>query len=117
MINTLRAALQIVTRQHNAFERTAKFGIERKEQSWTQKRYQLQLDPIVFWELGFAGLNLWTVLLAFRMGNWAIAFYAGIFLIGLLYVAGLTIFQAIAVYRQQRAQYTALNRQPSPAGD
>jgi cellulose synthase/poly-beta-1,6-N-acetylglucosamine synthase-like glycosyltransferase len=117
MINTLRAALQIITRQHNAFERTAKFGIERKEQSWTQKQYQLRLDSIVFWELGFAALNMLTVLLAFRMDNWAIAFYAGIFLIGLLYVSGVTIYQAIAVYRQQRTRYTALSRQPSPAGD
>lgn len=117
MLNTVRAALQIITRRHNEFERTAKFGIERKEQSWTRKQYQLRLDAIVFWELGFAALNLGTVLFAFRLGNWAIAFYAGIFLIGLLYVSGLTIFQAISVYRQQRTQPATLNRRPSIVGD
>ncbi len=108
MINTTRAALQIITRKQNAFERTAKFGIEHKNQPWMRKQYQLRLDSIVFWELGVAGINLGTILYAIRLGNWAVAVYAGIFLSGLLYVAGLTIWQAVAVYRQQ----SAASRQP-----
>ncbi len=116
MINTVRAAVQIVIRQHNGFERTAKYGIEHKDQLWTRKQYQLRLDSIVFWELGFAALNFSTILFAIKLGNWAIAFYAGIFLIGLLYVAGLTIFQAIVVYHQQGNSLATPKRQPSPAG-
>ncbi|MFQ5400848.1 MAG: glycosyltransferase [Anaerolineae bacterium] len=103
MMNTVRAALQIMTRKPNRFERTAKFGIVRAKQSWTGKRYQLKLDGIVFWELGVAALNLGTVLYAIRLGNWAVAFYAAVFAVGLLYVSGLTIAQTIAVYRQHRA--------------
>lgn len=117
MINTARAALQIILRQHNAFERTAKFGIEHKKQTWTRKQYQLRLDPIVYWELGFAVLNLATLLYALKLGNWAIAFYSGIFVVGLLYVSGVTIFQAIAVYRQQRQRQSSFKRQPSIVGD
>ena len=106
MINTLRAALQILTRRHNAFERTAKFGLEGQREGWTHKRYQLRLDAIAFWELAFACLNLGTILYAIRLGNWAIAFYAAIFGAGLLYVASLTLVQAWTVHRQQRARPT-----------
>ena len=102
MVNTARAVWQIITHKQTAFERTAKFGIERRKQSWKQKRYQLKLDPIVFWELGFAGINLGTVLYAIALQNWAIVFYAGIFLVGLLFVSGVTISQAISVAWQQR---------------
>ncbi len=112
MINTVRAALQILVRRQVQFERTAKFGVRRREEDWKTKRYQLRLDGIVFWELAFAGLNGTTVWFAIQQHNWAIAFYAGIFLVGLLYVSGLTIFQAIAVYRRQRAFWLAHRRRP-----
>lgn len=102
MINTARAAWQIITHRQNVFERTAKFGIEHKKHAWQRKRYQLKLDPIVFWELGFAALNLGTVLFAVFLKNWAIVFYAGIFLVGLLFVSGVTVMQTVSVARQQR---------------
>lgn len=102
MINTVRAALQMLTRKQNAFERTAKFGIKEKRQSWMSKRYQLRLDPIVYWELGFVALNLLTASYSIWLGNLPFALYAMIFAVGLLYVSGLTIFQAIAVFWQQR---------------
>jgi cellulose synthase/poly-beta-1,6-N-acetylglucosamine synthase-like glycosyltransferase len=103
MINTLRAALQIPSRTQSVFERTAKYGINGGPgQEWMTKKYQLKLDPIVYWELGFGLLNLVTTWYAVQLHNWAVAFYAAIFCIGLSYVAGLTIAQALAVYRRRR---------------
>lgn len=107
MVNTVRAAWQILTRRQNAFERTAKFGIERRRESWVHKRYQLQLDGIVFWELALAALNLATIVYAVRLGNWAVAFYAAIFGTGLLYIVGVTLAQAWSVWRQHRTRYKA----------
>jgi cellulose synthase/poly-beta-1,6-N-acetylglucosamine synthase-like glycosyltransferase len=103
MVNTVRASLQILTRKDQAFERTAKFGLVHKQQSWAEKKYQLRLDPIVAWELILSSLNLATAWYALRLGYWVFAVYAIIFAVGLFYVSGTTIMQAVAVYRKQRA--------------
>jgi cellulose synthase/poly-beta-1,6-N-acetylglucosamine synthase-like glycosyltransferase len=101
MLNTLRAALQILRKRQSVFERTPKFGIVRKRQDWTRRRYQLRLDSIVFFELAFALLNLGTVGLAIYVNNWVIAAYAAMFCIGLLFTSGFTIAQALAVHRRR----------------
>ncbi len=115
MVNTLRAAIQIFTHPDPEFERTAKFGLEEPEalgRSWTQKRYQLRLDGIVYVELlvaGLCGFGAWT---AIRHHNWGIAFYASVFAIGLTAIATATIGQMISVYRsrERRAGNVAAER-------
>lgn len=102
MVNTLRAFLQIFGRRNAVFERTPKFGIVQRRQKWMDRRYQLRLDPIVFYEVIFAVLNLVTVIMAVHAQNWAIALYAGLFAIGLGFTSGLTVLQTLAV-RQSRA--------------
>jgi cellulose synthase/poly-beta-1,6-N-acetylglucosamine synthase-like glycosyltransferase len=103
MLNTVRAALGILSRNTPVFERTSKFGLGAEKRAWMGKRYQLKLDPIVYWEVALAALNLSTAFFATHLGNWAVAFYAALFGTGLSYVAGLTVVQAIGVYRQQRS--------------
>jgi cellulose synthase/poly-beta-1,6-N-acetylglucosamine synthase-like glycosyltransferase len=99
MLNTVRAALQIALGGSNVFERTPKFGIAHRGQEWRNRNYQLHMDPLVFFELALAALNAVTVVLAIYLGNWIIAFYAGLFLAGLLFTSGLTIAQAISIRR------------------
>ncbi|HJW90631.1 MAG TPA: cellulose synthase family protein [Anaerolineales bacterium] len=101
MLNTVRAALEIVTHKRGVFERTPKFGIVRRNQDWRSRRYQLRLDPIVFFELGFALLNLGTAVAALHLHNWGIFAYALLFSIGLFFTSGLTIIQALAIERSQ----------------
>ena len=101
MLNTVRAALQILNGKSMAFERTPKFGISRRGQDWTRLIYQLKLDPIVFAELGLAVLNTATTLIAFRLGNWVIGVYAALFTAGLLFTSGLTIAQTLSIQRQR----------------
>jgi cellulose synthase/poly-beta-1,6-N-acetylglucosamine synthase-like glycosyltransferase len=101
MLNTLRAALQIFWKPQSLFERTPKFGIVSKKEDWTRRRYQLGLDPIVYFELAFALLNLGTVGLAIYVNNWVIAVYATLFCVGLFFTSGFTIAQAVVVYRRQ----------------
>jgi hypothetical protein len=96
MLNTVRAALHMVSNQPGIFERTPKFGILNRRQVWVDHRYQLRLDPIVYFELAFALFNFATMSLALSMHNWAIAAYAGVFAAGLLLITGITFTQAIA---------------------
>lgn len=95
MLNTVRAAVNSLSTSKGAFERTPKFGIINKGQDWISQRYQLKLDPIVFFELLFAGLNAYTFTLAIQMQNWFIAFYSALFFSGLVFTSGLTILQTI----------------------
>jgi cellulose synthase/poly-beta-1,6-N-acetylglucosamine synthase-like glycosyltransferase len=101
MVNTARAAFEILIGKRVAFERTPKFAITRKDQDWLRRRYQIKLDSIVFFELAFACLNALTLAMAFINHNYIIAFYALLFLSGLIFVSGLTILQAILVSRQR----------------
>ena len=104
MLNTVRAAAQILTDPNPEFERTAKFGAgaERNARRDTHRsrRYVLGLDRIVYGEvlLGmYCGL---AAVLAAGQRNWGIFLYATIFASGLLSLAAITVAQAIAVNRQ-----------------
>lgn len=111
MMNTVRAALQILLGTTFTFERTPKFGLVQKGQDWTSKRYQLHTDSLVFMELAMAGINAFTMVLAFHLGNWVIGIYAMLFTAGLLFTSGLTIAQAISVMQ------TRTRTEPSKAYD
>ncbi|MEM7344081.1 MAG: glycosyltransferase [Chloroflexota bacterium] len=103
MLNTVRAAWQAFSRRQTPFERTAKFGITQQAQDWTHKqRYQLKLDPIVYFEIALGVYCLGTIWLAIYLGNWAIALYTALFGVGLWFVSILTIVQAVAVYRNHK---------------
>ena len=94
MVNTGRAAWQTFVGSPAVFERTPKFGIRNRHESWLGLRYQLGLDRIVFVELALAALNILTCTVAIGRGFWAIAVYAAIFAAGLLAAAGTTLRQA-----------------------
>ena len=102
MLNTVRAFLQILTGQSLTFERTPKFGVSDKKQDWVSKRYQLKLDPLVYFEIAFGLFNVGTMIYSILVENYVITFYASLFAIGLFFVSGLSIAQAVAVYRSQR---------------
>ncbi len=107
MVNTLRAAVQIFTQPNPEFERTAKFGLDALEpvgKSWTHKRYQLDLDRIVYVELVLGAYCLFSAWLAAGRGNWGVFLYASIFAVGLLGVVIITVGQSIAVYRSSAAR-------------
>lgn len=101
MLNTIRAALQVLRHKHNVFERTPKFGIVHRQQGWREKSYQLNLDPLVYLELALGVFNVLTGAYSISLGNWVIAFYATLFAVGLLLTSGFTIFQTLAVAREK----------------
>jgi len=97
MLNTLRAALEMLAGRRNEFERTPKFGIRQRSQRWQKARYQTQFDVLILFELAFAAFNAGTVVYALRLGNWVIAIYAGLFALGLVFTATLNLGQLISV--------------------
>lgn len=107
MLNTVRAAVEIVRRPNPEFERTAKFGIDASEASsdtWTHKRYQLAQDRIVYLEALFGVYSLSAAWLAAEYRNWAVFMYAMLFGIGLLAVAAASVTQSIALHRQRASR-------------
>lgn len=87
MLNTCRAALQLFRHRQYAFERTPKSGIGAAAAAPAANQYMLGLDRIVFAELAFALWNGVSMLLALQQGLWGVAFYAGLFAVGLATVA------------------------------
>jgi cellulose synthase/poly-beta-1,6-N-acetylglucosamine synthase-like glycosyltransferase len=106
MTNTVRATWQIAFGRGKTFERTPKFGIAKRSQSWLESRYQLSLDPIIFAELLVGLWNLGTLIYALELHIWLIALYAAIFLTGVMFVSGLTIAQNVELwsYQKKKAQ-------------
>jgi len=111
MLNTARAAIDILRRKDGVFERTPKYGLEHKGEEWEARRYQLDLDRIVLVEILFSLLTGVTAFWAAADGNPFIAFYAGLFSTGLFLVAGLSILQAIRIAEQR----VAARRSPADA--
>ncbi len=105
MVNTAWAALQIIMHRSAAFERTPKFGVEKRKLDWASRRYQLRFDPIVFFEFGLGFLNVFTVWLAAASHNWGIVFYAFLYAFGLIYVAGLSVAQTLEIHRRQAVAF------------
>lgn len=110
MINTVRAFSQIWGKKAGVFERTAKFGIEGEKQDWTEQRYQLRFDNIVYPELLLGFYSLWTAWMAGNLGSWGIAIYALLFGSGLIVTASVTIIQTTAVYRSAKARARRASR-------
>jgi hypothetical protein len=95
MLNTARAALQILFKPNGVFERTPKYGITQRSQHWVRRRYRLHLDSIVFVEILLALLNAGTAIFAAGAGNWTIAIYTLLFSVGLLFTSGMTVTQSL----------------------
>lgn len=99
MINTMRAALQIVGGKKGVFERTPKYGITQRGQTFDSNQYRVRVDGIVFFEILVGLLNTFTVILAFQLGNYLIGIYAALFAIGLFFVSGLTLIESMPIFR------------------
>lgn len=125
MVNTARAALQILTRPNPAFERTAKFGLESEAQQdrWTTKRYQLSFDRIVLVEIALAAYATYAAVLAWMNGNWGVLIYASIFGLGLGMVAVASLSHTWRLHRHRGQRELAIldeavtleDAQPEPA--
>ena len=103
MLNTVRAAAQILTEPNPEFERTAKFGTaaetNARRDTGRSRRYVLGLDRIIYGEILLGMYCGGAAVLAAGQRNWGIFGYATIFACGLLSLAAITVVQAVSVNR------------------
>ena len=107
MLNTVRAFVQIFTRPNPEFERTAKFGLGEQRSNAEEvrlRRYQLDLDRIVFAEVALGAYCVGAAVLAFSERNIGILVYASVFAAGLLTIAAVSVVQAVVVARSRTAR-------------
>jgi cellulose synthase/poly-beta-1,6-N-acetylglucosamine synthase-like glycosyltransferase len=95
-LNTVRAVFQILQRRVVPFERTPKFGITHRAQSWRGNRYHVRVDGLVVLEFLLGVFNLFTASLAFHLGYYLMTIYASIFALSLFYCSGLTLAQSFS---------------------
>jgi len=95
-LNTVRAVFQILQKRVVPFERTPKFGITHRAQSWRGSHYYVKVEPLILLEILLGAFNLFTAWLAFQFGYYLLMIYAFIFALGLFYCSGLTLTQAFS---------------------
>lgn len=95
-LNTIRAVVHILQKRFIPFERTPKFGITHRAQTWRGNRYQLKLDKLIVFEFLLGGFNLLTAWLAFQFGYHLMMIYAFFFALGLFYTSSLTLVQSVS---------------------
>ena len=95
VVNTMVSIVQVILRRKTAFERTPKFGIQRRGEGWTDKAYQLRGNPLVLAELLLGVVTLRTATYAAHLDDWVIFVYAGLLTAGLFMVAGFSLMQAV----------------------
>jgi len=103
MLNTVRAAWEVLNRRPGEFRRTPKFGVAAQTKGWMKQQYHLKLDPIVYWELIFSAFNFGTLILGISSGYWVASLFPALFAVGSAFVALYTISQTIRINRVQRA--------------
>ena len=101
MVNTFRAAWGALRGSPKVFERTPKYGIVQKGQTWQNLNYKIKIDSIVFYEILLGFVNLFSSVMAFRFQHWFISLYTLFFAIGLFFTSIYTIGQSI--YGNQKA--------------
>ncbi len=108
ILNTMRAAMQILQKRTIPFERTPKYGITRRAQPWFSSRYQVKVDILIFYEILLALFNIWVSWFAWSTNHFLIMIYAFLFALGLFFASGLTLLQTLS------ARFA---RDPQPASD
>jgi cellulose synthase/poly-beta-1,6-N-acetylglucosamine synthase-like glycosyltransferase len=108
ILNTLRAALQILQKRVVPFERTPKYAITSSAQPWVESRYRVKIDSLVFFEMLLSCFNLWTAWFAWSTNHYLIMIFAFLFAVGLFFSSGFTLLQTLS------ARFTP---DPKPASD
>lgn len=96
ILNTLRAALQILQKRVVPFERTPKYAITNNAQPWAESRYRVKIDALVFFEMLLSFFNLWTAWFAWSTNHYLIMIFAFLFAVGLFFSSGFTLLQTLS---------------------
>ncbi len=93
-LNNARAVVEGLFGGESEFVRTPKHGVVRNEESWTKKKYKAGKNFYSVVEVLFGLYFVGTIALAVYLGAWASIPFLVMFMMGFLYVGGLSLFQA-----------------------
>lgn len=93
-LNNARAVVEGLFGRESEFVRTPKHGVTGSDQSWAKKKYRAGKNVFSWIELGFGLYFVATIALGVFIGAWASIPFLVLFMVGFLYVGGLSLFQA-----------------------
>jgi cellulose synthase/poly-beta-1,6-N-acetylglucosamine synthase-like glycosyltransferase len=93
-INNARAVLEGLLGMESDFVRTPKHGVQSKSDGWAKKRYRAKMMNLsTFVEIGFGLYIVATMAWALATGLWLNIPFLVLFMVGFLYVGGLSLRQ------------------------
>jgi cellulose synthase/poly-beta-1,6-N-acetylglucosamine synthase-like glycosyltransferase len=93
-LNNARAVVEGLFGRESEFVRTPKHGVTTSAQSWTKAKYRVSKNIYSWLEFGFGMYFVATIALATVIGAWFSIPFLVLFMIGFLYVGGLSLYQA-----------------------
>lgn len=93
-LNNARAVIEGLIGRESEFVRTPKHGVVNKKETWTLKKYSASREIFSWIELGLGLYFVATIALGMYIGAWASIPFLVLFMIGFLYVGGLSVHQA-----------------------
>lgn len=93
-LNNARAVVEGLFGRESEFVRTPKHGVTAKTQTWTKAKYRVSKNVYSWLEFGFGIYFVATIALATVIGAWFSIPFLVLFMIGFLYVGGLSLYQA-----------------------
>ncbi len=93
-LNNARAVVEGLFGRESEFVRTPKHGVTTKTQTWTKAKYRVSKNLYSWLEFGFGLYFVATIALAMVIGAWFSIPFLVLFMIGFLYVGGLSLYQA-----------------------
>lgn len=95
-VNNSRAVLEAFSGHRSPFLRTPKFDIERRGDGWRGKHYRAPLSGWVILEILLGAYFAWAMVSLARAGLYAAIPFFLLYLVGFLYVGGLSLIHASA---------------------
>ena len=92
-LNNARAVAEGLFGKESEFVRTPKHGVVKNEQNWVEKKYKAGKNVYSILEFAFGMYFVGTIGLAMWIGAWASIPFLVLFMVGFLYVGGLSLYQ------------------------
>ncbi len=94
-VNNTKAVIEALLNRKGVFQRTPKFGIERSTDSWDGKKYRLSFPVMTVIEIILGIYALVTLYFSIITGNYFLAPFLAVYILGYFYVSGLTILHSV----------------------
>ena len=93
-LNNARAVIEGLFGRESEFVRTPKHGVVQKTEAWTKKKYRAGKELWSWLEVSLGAYFVATIALGMFIGAWASIPFLVLFMVGFLYVGGLSVHQA-----------------------